>query len=60
MAQAQPLPYPLRLPDDAMAKIKVIAKENGRSVNKEIEFAVKGHIKRFEVENGEIIPDSQE
>ena len=34
-------PYPLRLEDEVMEKMKQIAKENGRSVNKEIEFALK-------------------
>ena len=57
---AQALPYPLRLPDEVMDKLRVVAKENGRSVNKEIEIVVRNHIKRFEAENGEIIPVSEE
>jgi len=40
----QPNPYPLRIDNNVMDKIKEIAKENGRSVNKEIEFILKKHI----------------
>ena len=35
----RPNPYSLRLAEEVMEGIKKIAKENGRSVNKEIEFA---------------------
>lgn len=56
----QALPYPLRIPDEHMDKLKIIAKENGRSVNKEIEILIKKHIQKYESENGEIIPASQE
>lgn len=37
-------PYPLRIDPEVMEKIKEIAKENGRSVNKEIEFVLKKYI----------------
>ena len=47
-------PYSLRLDKPVMAKIKHIAKINGRSVNKEIEFRMKAVIADFEKENGEI------
>ena len=47
-------PYPLRLDKAVMAKLRVVAQANSRSVNKEIEFAVKEQIKRFEAENGPI------
>ncbi len=35
-------------------KIKVIAEENNRSMSKEIELLCKNHIKKYELENGEI------
>lgn len=44
--------YPLRVDSIIMEKIKVIANENGRSVNKEIEALMKAAIKRYESENG--------
>ena len=48
----QPNPYPLRISQDIMDKIKFIAKENGRSVNKEIEFQLKKVISDYEKEHG--------
>lgn len=42
MAQANP--YPLRIDEAIMAKMKQLAKENGRSVNKEIEYALRRYI----------------
>ena len=48
MAQANP--YPLRIEEEVMQGIKASAKENGRSVNKEIEFALKQYLKQQEVE----------
>ena len=35
-------------------KMKHIADDNSRSLSKELEFACKQHIKRYELENGEI------
>lgn len=43
MAQANP--YPVRIDKELMEKIKELAKENGRSVNKEIEFALNLYVK---------------
>lgn len=50
-------PYSLRVDAVVMAKIKVIANENGRSVNKEIESLMKAAIKQYEAENGPIVID---
>lgn len=47
-------PYPLRIDSEIMAKTKVIAKGNGRSVNKEIEMLLKQTIIEFEKQNGTI------
>ena len=44
-------PYPLRIDDAVMERLKEIAKENGRSVNKEIEFALRQYLKSFETDN---------
>lgn len=47
-------PYPLRIDKTIMSKIKHIAKENGRSVNKEIEFALRNSISLYEDSHGPI------
>lgn len=47
-------PYPLRVDKTIMDKFKVVANENGRSVNKELEMLMKQAIKQFEAEHGEI------
>lgn len=36
MTTQQPIPYPLRMPDDLRAKLNERAKANGRSLNAEI------------------------
>ncbi len=53
MAQANP--YPLRVEKNVMDKFKVIASDNGRSVNKEIEMLMRKAITEYEKNNGEII-----
>ncbi len=52
-------PYPLRIDKIILEKLKHIAKENGRSLNKEIEFILKNIISNYEKENGDI-PISQD
>lgn len=47
-------PYPLRIDKTIMDKFKVIAKNNGRSVNKEIEFILRGVVNDYEKQYGEI------
>lgn len=47
-------PYPLRIEKELLEKAKIIAKENGRSLNKEIEFLLKNAVKEYEAENGVI------
>lgn len=60
MAQANP--YPLRVDRNIMEKFKVIAFNNGRSVNKEIEMLMKQAITDYEQNNGliEIPPLSEQ
>ena len=53
MAQANP--YPLRIESKLMEKFKVIARRNGRSVNKEIEQIIISYVASYEKEHGEII-----
>lgn len=39
-------PYPLRIDEDLMEELKLLAKEESRSVNKEIEHLIKEAIKK--------------
>lgn len=48
-------PFSLRVPEETIEKMKVIAKENKRSANKEMEFALQKYIGQWEKENGEIV-----
>ena len=41
-------PYPLRVDSVIMQKIKIIAKSNGRSANKEIEFCLRKAVADYE------------
>ncbi len=50
-------PYPLRIEKEILEKAKFIAKENGRSLNKEIEFVLKKHIAQYEKDYGVIQVD---
>ena len=50
-------PYPLRIDKTIMDKFKVIAKNNGRSVNKEIEFILRNVVSEYEKQNGAIFLD---
>ena len=47
-------PYPLRIEKRLMAKFKVVAAEDGRSVNKEIGMLIKQAVQAYEKENGPI------
>lgn len=52
MPQANP--YPLRVDKVLMEKFRVVASENGRSVNKEIEALMKSAVSAFESVHGSI------
>ena len=43
-------PFSLRISESLMEKIKVIAKQNKRSTNKEIEFALEQYVAQYEQE----------
>jgi len=51
---SRPNPYSLRLDAILMAKVKVIAGEQRRSVNMEIERMVEAGVAQYEKEHGEI------
>lgn len=40
--------YPLRIDTEVMDKIRKIANDEGRSINKEIEFILRHYIKTYE------------
>lgn len=50
----QQSPYSLRVSPELMEKAKVIAKEHGRSLNKEIEVILKEAVKDYEAAYGPI------
>ena len=52
-------PYPLRIDKIIFEKFKIVAKENSRSINKEIEALMKEAIKAHEAANGEIVLPEQ-
>lgn len=47
-------PFPLRISEELIEKIKVIAKNHKRSANKEMEFILEDYVKDYENEYGEI------
>ncbi len=54
-------PYPLRIEKSVMDKFKIVAKNNGRSVNKEIEILMRSAVEKYESEHGTIqLPDLSE
>lgn len=46
--------FTLRIPKSMHKKLNIIASDNGRSKNKEIEIALKRHIRDFEALHGTI------
>lgn len=53
-------PYPLRIEKKLMRKFKIVASDNGRSVNKEIETLIKSAVKQYESEHGTIDVDTDD
>lgn len=47
-------PFSLRISEELLDKIKFIADLNKRSANKEIEFILEDHVRKYEKENGAI------
>lgn len=50
-------PYPLRIDEDLMEELKLLANEESRSVNKEIEHLIKEAIKKNKKEKEDIEKD---
>lgn len=51
-------PYSLRVSEEIIEKMKVIAKKHKRSANKEMEYVLEMYISEFEKSEGKIIlPD---
>ena len=46
--------YPLRLDNDLMTKVKIIAEKEDRPVSKQLERIIKQYIEQYEKENGRI------
>jgi len=46
---------PVRLPRETIEKFKIVAADNNRSMSKEAAFLIRSRIKKYELENGEII-----
>jgi len=44
MKRKQANPYPLRIDEEVMKELKKVAYEEGRSVNKQIEYIVKKYL----------------
>lgn len=47
-------PYPLRLEEQYMNKIRVLAKEGRRSINMQLCIAVESYLEQYEKEHGAI------
>ena len=45
--------FTLRIDEDIMSKIDIIAGKNKRSINAHIEFILEKHVEEYEKQNGE-------
>lgn len=50
-------PFSLRISEELLSKLKVIAVRNKRSANKEMEYALEQYVRDFEQRHGEISID---
>jgi len=53
-------PFSLRVTEELLAKIKVIAIRNKRSANKEMEYALERYVEAFEERHGNIQIDGDD
>ena len=53
-------PFSLRVSEELLSKVKVIAVRNKRSANKEIKYAPEQYVKDFEQRHGEISIEGDE
>jgi len=49
--------FTIRVDEELLRKFKYVAKEDGRSMNKELLFLIRDNIEEFEAEHGEIPVD---
>lgn len=49
----------IRVEEDAWEKLRIIAADNKRSINKEIEYLINKRIKEYEDKNGKIIENEK-
>ena len=49
--------FTIRVDEELLRKFKYVAKEDGRSMNKELLFLIRDNIKEFEAEHGKIPAD---
>ena len=54
MGQYKNKTYPLRLDNELMEKIRIIANKEDRPISKQIERIIREYVKIYEQENGEI------
>ncbi len=47
-------PFTIRIPEPVMNKVRVLAKLNKRSINREIEYLLELHLAEYEKLHGEI------
>ena len=59
MGQYKNKAYPLRIDAKIMDKMKIIADNNSRTKNKEIEYALKKYLDIYEAQHGEIKIEEQ-
>jgi len=45
-------PFSLRIPEELLHKVRIIAAQNKRSINKEIEFVIERYVADYEKKNG--------
>ena len=53
-------PFSLRISEELLAKIKIIAIQNQRSANKEMAYALERYVAAFEEQHGEIQVDADD
>ena len=46
--------FSVRMDPVVVGKLRTLAQENGRSLNKQIEFSLKHYLKAYEAEHGEV------
>ena len=53
-------PFSLRISENLLDKVKILASINKHSANKEIEFILENHIQEYEKANGTLIKNSNQ